>query len=159
MMMNTLLLRYFFWLLMLTLSVSPCHAEDTLLFSEAPFTIPDATLALQQTGGPPPRELKFVREYFIDETQLASIRRMARKNGHRKITAEDAKKICKADVEAKSTVRDFAMSKIELVWKRDDDKPPIAFYHVCMLVNGSEENRIVLMNRDLLEPTLRHIKE
>lgn len=145
----------FLWIVVFLSPTSPLSASEMLLYREPPFTILDAPLP----GGRMDRELKFVREYFIEKTTFAALPAVTAENERPILTPDEASAISKAAAASQYNPTDFSVTSVRLLQSKVKDPHQIDFYHIRMQVNGSEVHRIVLMNRTLVEQKLKRLKE
>ena len=134
-------------------------AEDILLYSGPPFSIPDSTPVTPVPEPHPAKELRFQREFVIDKDVLESLPRPVSAHEKVAVTAIEAIEISQKDVDPKHALQTLTVTGVQLLQSPDAIKHRIEYYLVSMLANGSEEHRIVLMNRSILAPKLKRLKE
>jgi len=137
-------------------------ADELLLYSGLPVSIPDSTLLppfAERRPSDQLNQLKFQREFFIDRDIFASLPEPTSEFGEVAVSATQAIEISKKNIDPEGGLRSFIVTAVQLLRSSGQEQRKIEYYLVSMLANGSEEHRIVLMNRAILAPTLKRIQE
>lgn len=140
----------------------PLSAEELLLYSGLPVSIPDSTILppfAERVRPEEQKQIKFQREFFIDGERLSSLPGVTSDYGEIAVNAAEAIEISRKDVDPMGELRSLIVTAVQLLTSTGQVQPEIEFYLVSMLVNGSEEHRIVLMNRDVIAPKLKRLEE
>ncbi|WP_411825468.1 hypothetical protein [Luteolibacter sp. AS25] len=137
-------------------------AEELLLYSGLPVSIPDSAPLPPFAQNRPSKELKqlkFERQFFIRRDTFMSLPEPTSEYGEVAVTAIEAIGIAMKDVNPDDTLQSFIVTAVQLLRCPAKDRRQIEYYLVSMLANGSEEHRIVLMNRSILAPKLKRLEE
>lgn len=143
--MKTHLLRIATFLAILTGGVT---GEEVLLHNG-----PEVSLGVESIAGidGTEKELVFRKKFFIDSAALAKLPPSSQPVGNPAISLDKALEIAKATVDLGER-KEFKLVRQELL--KSTTPRPVDFYLIEMLVNGSTEHRIILMDGSVIKPRL-----
>lgn len=144
--MKTLILRITFVLATLSHAVT----GQEVLFHEGPKV--STSVEVFAPSGTNSEELVFQKQFFIDRLVLARLSQSGAPLKVHSISAVDALRAAEGSVDLGQQKR-FRVIRLEQL--KSNTPSPIDFYLIEMLVNGSTEHRIVLMDGTVLKPRLK----
>ena len=100
-------------------------------------------------------ELVFVKEFHVDSSLLAKLPSTHLPPAAVPVSAERAIELAKKTVELGDSPRGFTVEKLELLTTKAGDSKTVEYYLIEMLVNGSSETRVVLMDGSVIRPQLK----
>jgi hypothetical protein len=130
----------------------PARAEDVLLHELPEIVMPIASLASAEKVG---EELVFRKQFFIAGEVLEKLPAARMEIEDIPVGAAHAVEAAVRSLDFEG--RGFRVRRMELL--ASAGAKPVDFYLIEMLVNGSSEHRIVLMDGSVIRPRLRNIKK
>ncbi|RYD27258.1 MAG: hypothetical protein EOP87_21450 [Verrucomicrobiaceae bacterium] len=146
--MKTQLLRIATFLAILTCGVM---AQDVMIHEGPEMSVGVESLAGSKESE---RELVFRKQFFVDRVHLSELARSGAPYKKLDLSAIKAIEVATATVDLGQR-KDFKVVRLELL--KSTTPQPVDFYLIEMLVNGSAEHRIVLMDGSVLKPRLKKI--
>ena len=141
------------------LVTSSLRGQEVILHTGPPVSTPSSTPVTPVPERGSPKLINFQREFFIDRDQLASLPKPSSEFGTVPVSAVEAIKLATKDIDPRGELRTLIVTDVRLLKGPADVVQQIEYYLISTLGNGSEVHRIVLMNRLVLSPKLRQIKE
>jgi hypothetical protein len=133
-------------------------AEEILLLRGSPVSTPD--LRLVSPSGPGQSEgLKFRRDFFIEKGLLESLSEPTSQYGKVPVTAAEAIEIVTKDLNPNHELQSFVVTNLELLQGPEGGSKRVEFYLITAITNGSEIQRVVMMNRMILSSRLKRLRD
>lgn len=117
---------------------------------------PEMSVGVQSLAGSKEsdRELVFRKQFFVDSSHLSELSQSGVPYKKPDLSAIKAIEVATATVDLGQR-KDFKVTRLELL--KTTTSQPVDFYLIEMLVNGSTEHRIVLMDGTVIKPRLKQV--
>jgi hypothetical protein len=137
----------------------PLQAEDVLLHAGPTVETPES---IQESPFPMMGERKVIRlrhEFFLSREAFAALPYASNELEEPPLSATEAIGLAQKSVNQYGEARSLRVTELKFLRGPAGQQKEVDFYLISMLVNGSEEHRVVLMNRVVLGSRLRAVKE
>lgn len=117
---------------------------------------PEMSVGVQSLAGfkESDRELVFRKQFLVDSVRLSELSQSGVPYNKADLSAIKAIEAATATVDLGQR-KDFKVTRLELL--KSPAPQPVDFYLIEMLVNGSTEHRIVLMDGTVIKPRLKQV--
>lgn len=151
------------WLAILALacfgSTLLLRGEEILFHSGPTVATPDLTLESPFPQGDGPKIIKFQREFWIERNELAALPETSPHLIGVPVSAVDAINLVTKDIDPRGGLRSLVVTELRLLKGPVNGTRQVDYYLVSTLADGSEEHRIVLMNRKVLSSKMRRLND
>jgi hypothetical protein len=157
--MTTVLLRLSVVISTVMGAVSSVCGEELLFHTGQPVSTPAATPVIPFPEKGSSKLIKFQREFLIDRDVFDSLPLASTEFENVPLSAVEAINLAHKNIAPARNPRSFRVTEVKLLQGPLTEKHLVDYYLISMLVNGSEEHRIVFMNGNVICPKLREIKD
>jgi hypothetical protein len=140
-------------------AVSSARGGEFLFHTGPPVSTPASSPVTPFPTKGSPKLINFQREFSIGRDVFASLPVAAAGSENLPISASEAINLAQKNVALVGSPRSFRVIEVKLLQGPLTEKHIVDYYLISMLINGSEEHRIVLMNGNVVSPKLREIKD
>gem|GEM_PF-3743217 len=151
------------WLIIFALvcfgSTLSLRGEEILFHTGPPVATPDLTLESPFSQGDGPKIIKFQREFWIERNELAALPEKSPHLIEVTVSAVEAINLATKDIDPRGGLRSLVVTELRLLKGPANGTRQVDYYLVSTLANGSEEHRIVLMNRKVLSSKMRRLND
>ena len=138
---------------------APSLRGDEILFHTGPPVSTPVSTPVSPLPQREPKHIKFQREFFIDGDLFTSLPGPSSVYGTVPLSAVEAINLATKDIDPQGGLRTLIVTELRLLKGPANGIQQVEYYLVSTLANGSEAHRVILMNRKVISPRLREIKE
>jgi hypothetical protein len=140
-------------------AVSSVCGEELLFHMGPPVSTPAASPVTPFPEKGSSKLIKFQREFSIARDVFASLPLASAEFENVPLSAVEAINLAHKNVVPAGNPRSFRVTEVKLLQGPLTETHLVDYYLISMLVNGSEEHRIVFMNGNVIYSKLREIRD